>query len=68
MIFDIIIFDISQILPIIKLDKDWEMTISNVEVISDSEENTIGMGWSTLAEIGLRENGRREIRVNKYRA
>ena len=44
------------------------MTISNVEVISDSEENTIGIGWSTLAEIGLSENGRREIRVNKYRA
>jgi len=31
------------------------MTTSNVEVISDSDENTIGIRWSTLAEMGLRK-------------
>ena len=54
-----------QILLIIKLDKKWEMTISNVEVISEFDENISGIEWSTLAEMGLRENGKRKLGINK---
>ena len=41
------------------------MTISNVEVISEFDENISGIEWSTLAEMGLRENGKRKLGINK---